>query len=218
LKLTKNIVVIGTGCDAATAAVWLSSLQAACDNFEINTPNRVAAMLANVGVESLGFTELVEDMDYSAQELANTWPSRYSDNPQGAFHTPSPTAYELANKPQAIANNVYAFRMGNGGPSTGDGWEYRGEGPLQISGKDNIEAFFEAMDLPTETDPTSLQKPALGAMSVAWFFSTNGCNALADEGNISGIVAKVNGQPPCAVNQGLLRISRYNAVVAALND
>jgi putative chitinase len=218
MNLTTQIIAVGTGCNPSNASQWLAPLQAACDKFEINTENRIAAFLANVGVESNGLTVLSEDMNYSAKALANEWPSRYSDNPQGQFHTPSPIANELAHRPQDIANNVYAFRLGNGGPSTGDGWTYRGQGPIQITGKDNIEAFFEDMDLPSETDPASLQKPSLGSMSAAWFFATNGCNELSDSGNVNAVIEKINGQLPCAANQGQLRISRYNDVIAALKS
>jgi putative chitinase len=216
MNLTSNIVVIGTGCGKVAATNWLKSLQAACDKFDINTPNRIAAFLANVGVESGGLTELVEDLDYTAKSLANTWPGRYAENPQGVLKVPNQNAYELAGKPQAIANDVYANRMGNGAPVTGDGWEFRGQGPIDITGKANFDAFFAAMDLPTETDPEALQNPTLGSMSAAWFFSTNGCNELSDVGSIDGTIMKVNGQAPCAANQGPLRIARFEAVVAAL--
>jgi putative chitinase len=217
MKLTARIIVVGAGSNPSAAALWLEPLQAACDKFDINTPNRVAAFLANVGVESNGLTALVEDMNYTAKGLANTWPSRYAENPNGQFYVPNATSVELAGRPQDIANNVYASRMGNGAASTGDGWEYIGRGPIQLTGKANYERFFEAMDLPEGTDPDALTKPQLGAMSAAWIFSDFDCNELADEGEIGMVIEKINGRSPRAANQGPLRESRYNDVVTMLS-
>jgi putative chitinase len=218
VKLTKQIVEVGTGCNPSIAAIWLPSIQTACDRFSINTPNRVAAFLANLGVESNGLQALVEDLDYSAPGLARTWPYRYAEIPTATVKMPNATAWSIARNPKAIANDVYANRMGNGAQATGDGWEYRGEGPIQLTGKSVIESFFTAMDLPKETDPESLQKPALGSMSAAWFFSVYAdCNCDADNGEIGMVIERINGQSPCSSNKGPLRESRYRAVLGLFN-
>lgn len=113
------------------AGVFVAALQRAMDEREIDTPARRAAFLAQVGHESSQLTRLVENLNYSAQGLAATWPSRYL-GPDGQ---PNALALRLARNPQAIADNTYATRNGNGDEASGDGWRFRGRGLLQITGR-----------------------------------------------------------------------------------
>jgi putative chitinase len=216
VKLTVEIVKAGTGCADAVATQWLAPLQKACDKFQINTAQRVAAFLANVGVESRGLSALVESLNYTAPRLAVVWPSRYAENPHADTKVPNSLAYELAGHPVQLANNVYGGRMGNGPESSGDGWRFRGQGPIQMTGRANITACGLAISVDLATDPSPLQQPDVGALSAAWFFSKIGCNELADSGDFAATVKRVNGAPPSAANQGPLRQSRNNAVLALL--
>lgn len=216
VKLTAGVVQAGTGCAAAVATQWLAPLQKACDKFEINTPQRVAAFLANVGVESRGLAALVESLVYTAPRLAVVWPSRYAENPHSDTKVPNQMAYELAGKPVALANNVYGGRMGNGPEQSGDGWKFRGQGPIQMTGRANITACGVAIGVDLASDPSPLQQPDVGALSAAWFFSKNGCNEAADANNFGLTVQKVNGAAPCTANQGPLRQARYDAALSLL--
>ena len=78
MKITKDILITGTGCTTDRAIKWLDDVQAAMDKFHIESPRAIAAYLANIGVESGGLVSLVENLNYSAQGLANTWPRRYA--------------------------------------------------------------------------------------------------------------------------------------------
>lgn len=86
----------------------------------------LARLLANMHHETMGFTKFVENMNYSAPRLMQVWPSRFKS---------LEAARPYANNPQALANNVYANRMGNGSAVSGDGWTYRGGGGLHHTGK-----------------------------------------------------------------------------------
>jgi putative chitinase len=217
MNITADILVIGTGCTNMAATVWRDSINEAMAKFEINTPNRIAAFLANIGVESGGFKELVEDCNYSAQGMANVWPHRYAIDSAADPKVPNDLAERLAHMPEAIANSCYANRMGNGDEASGDGWKFRGQGPIQITGRTNIAACAQAIGIDLISNPALLQHPPEGALSAAWFFASNGCNAKADENDIAGIVKIINGQPPCSANDGFVRISRYSAVIAAIS-
>lgn len=214
IKLTSAILMAGTGCSSAVAGQWLAPMQAACDEFGVSdTPERVAAFLANVGVESNGLTVFVENLNYSAQGLANTWPGRYAVGAHVLQKVPNQLAYQLAGNPQAIANNVYANRLGNGPESSGDGWKYRGQGPIQLTGRDNIMNFFAAADVPVNSDPALLQQPELGSKSAAWFFADSGALKAADANDFACTVQAVNGQLPCPANQGDRRNTLYLAAL-----
>jgi putative chitinase len=217
VQLTTDILMKGTGCTSAVAGVWLEALQKACDKHVISlNAKRVAAFLANVGVESNGLTALVENTNYSAARLAVVWPGRYSVNPFAVLKVPNDTAVRIGGNPVLVASNVYANRLGNGSEESRDGWNYRGQGLIQLTGKANIQAFFVAAGLPLTTDPAELQKPELASDSAAWFFANKGCFDFADQGNFDMTVCRINGQMPCPANQGNLRRDRYQDVLPLL--
>ncbi|WP_134607351.1 glycoside hydrolase family 19 protein, partial [Pseudomonas aeruginosa] len=134
-------------------------------------------------------TRLVENLNYSAQGLAATWPSRY----RGADGKPNALALNLARHPQAIANNTYASRNGNGDEASGDGWRYRGRGLLQITGRSNYRAVAAGLGQPLEAEPELLEQPEWAALSAAWWWSTHGLNELADRGEFAAITRRING-------------------------
>jgi putative chitinase len=214
VKLTTDILVAGCGCSSAVAGQWLAPMQAAMDQFGISdSPSAVAALLANVGVECAGFTVMSENLNYTATRLAQVWPQRYAVDAHSAALIPNNTAVLIANNPVATANNVYANRMGNGQESSGDGYNFRGQGPIQLTGRAEYMKFFAAVDMPLFTDTSELQQPDMGSLSAAWYFQDSGALDFGVQGNFPMTVEKVNGQAPCADNQGPLRQSRYDAVL-----
>jgi putative chitinase len=182
MNLTAQIIATGCGSSAPLAQSWLSPVQAACDRFEINTPIRVAAFLAQVGVESARLTAVSENLNYSAAALL----TEFSD------HFTSAEAQQYARQPQRIANRVYAGREGNGDEASGDGWRFRGQGLIQITFHDNYAVCGSGIDLPLLEHPELLQQPANAAMSAAWYWSNRNLNALADAGNFLGISKAIN--------------------------
>ncbi|HHM5526252.1 TPA: glycoside hydrolase family 19 protein [Pseudomonas aeruginosa] len=171
------------------AGVFVVALQRAMDEREIDTPARRAAFLAQVGHESSQLTRLVENLNYSAQGLAATWPGRYL-GPDGQ---PNALALRLARNPQAIADNTYATRNGNGDEAFGDGWRFRGRGLLQITGRANYRLVGEALGEPLEAEPWRLEQPVPAARSAAWWWAGHGLNELADRGEFAAITRRING-------------------------
>ncbi|EAZ62421.1 TPA: glycoside hydrolase family 19 protein [Pseudomonas aeruginosa] len=171
------------------AGVFVGALNRGMTRFGITSPVRVAAFLAQVGHESSQLTRLVENLNYSARGLAATWPSRY----RGADGNPNALALNLARHPQAIANNTYASRNGNGDEASGDGWRYRGRGLLQITGRSNYRAAGGGLGQPLEAEPELLEQPEWAALSAAWWWSTRGLNELADRGEFAAITRQING-------------------------
>ncbi|MFU4336689.1 glycoside hydrolase family 19 protein [Pseudomonas aeruginosa] len=171
------------------AGVFVGALNRGMTRFDITSPVRAAAFLAQVGHESAQLTHLVENLNYSAQGLAATWPSRYL----GADGQPNTLAQRLARKPRAIANNAYASRNGNGDEASGDGWCYRGRGLLQITGRANYRAAGAGLGQPLEAEPELLEQPEWAAISAAWWWASHGLNDLADRGEFAAITRRING-------------------------
>lgn len=161
----------------ANRVMYEKPLSMAMMRYNINNPNRIRAFLAQVGHESGQLSAVVENLNYSAKALRSVF---------GKYFKTDAEAEQYARKPEAIANVVYANRMGNGDTESGDGWKYRGRGLIQLTGKNNYDkATNEMYALPLGVDfvdePDLLATPEYAAQSAAWYWETNGLNALADQ-------------------------------------
>jgi putative chitinase len=201
---TKTLA-LAAGLDAALALKWAQPLTDAMSQFSIHTKRRQAHFLAQVGHESGGFKRLVENLNYSAEGLARTWPSRFSDGTG-----PNPLAYSIARNPEAIANAAYSLRMGNN--DKGDGWKYRGRGLMQMTGKNNYAAARTALGVDFVAQPELLELPQYAALAAGWFWRKNGLNEFADADDIERITRRVNG----GLNGLDDRKARYAQAVRAL--
>lgn len=180
---------------------WLPHIRQTCEEFEINTPQRVAAFLAQIAHESAGLTMLEENLNYSDMTMAAVWPNRFAvKNPDGKYKLdekgkkiPNAFAKALHRKPQLIANTVYSNRMGNGTIESGDGWKHRGMGAKQLTGKDNHKRCGDYLGVDFVANPEKLLEPEYAIRSAGWFWKTNNLNRFADAGDIKGMTKAING-------------------------
>ena len=169
-------------CQIGRAEKWLPHLSAAMARFHIDTPDRQAAFLAQIAHESLRLSVLEENLNYSAEALQKLF---------GRYFTPQ-EARLYARRPEQIANRIYSNRMGNGPESSGDGWRYRGRGPIQITGKNNYAACGQALGLDFVAHPELLVIPSNGALAAGWYWSRVGANGYADRGDFDGVSDLIN--------------------------
>lgn len=152
---------------------WTAALSAAMARHAIDTPDRIAAFVAQLAHESGEFTRLSENLMYtSAERICAVWPKRFPD---------AASAAPFVRNPEALANRVYANRLGNGAAASGDGWRYRGRGLIQLTGRANYADAGAGVDLPLLDAPELLEQPDGAARSAAWFWQSRGLNALADD-------------------------------------
>ena len=144
----------------------------------ITTPIRARHFMAQIATETGGLSAIEENLNYSAERLHQVWPTR--------FPTVS-SAQPYAHNPQALANRVYRNRLGNGGTSSNDGWNFRGGGMLQTTGRDNYRRAGH------EADPAALRTPLPALLAALKFWSDHGCNALADQDAMMGLRKVING-------------------------
>lgn len=192
--------IVAAGVKQATAEKWVEAVSAACKEFHINTPQRIAGFLSQCAHESGGFERLQENLNYSADGMAGIWPRRFAvlgpDNKpvkKDGKNQPNKFALALHRKPEMIANVVYSGRMGNGPTESGEGWLYRGRGLKQLTGKDNHRACSAGLGVDLVANPDLLLEPVYAARSAAWFWATNKCNTFADAGDIEGLTKRING-------------------------
>ena len=163
---------------------WVHALNEILPDYEINTPQRVAAFIAQCAHESGGFKFLTENLNYRAVTLRKLF-SKY-------FPTDA-LAQEYEKKPEKIANRIYGGRMGNGPEETGDGFRYCGRGLIQLTGKANYQSFADSIETPVEEVSEYLQTFEGAVQSACWFWESNNLNALADAGDIRMMTKKING-------------------------
>lgn len=162
---------------------WLFPLRTTALVFEITSAVRLAAFLAQLAHESTELTRLEENLNYSAEGLLRTWPARFNAQEAAVF----------ARRPERIAERAYGGRLGNGPEGSGDGWLYRGRGPIGLTFLDNYREAGTALGLDLEKRPELVMEPLIGALCAGRFWKTRGCNELADAGDIRGLTRRING-------------------------
>jgi putative chitinase len=166
---------------------WYGALSQLLPDYEINTPQRIAAFIAQCAHESGEFTTLKENLNYRAVTLRKIFP-KYFPTDEIANHYAS-----LPNKQEAIANKVYANRMGNGDEASGDGFRYCGRGLIQLTGKDNYTWFAASIGITPDEASEYLQTFEGAAQSACWFWESNNLNQWADKGDILTLTKRING-------------------------
>jgi len=180
---------------------WEEPLQATFDKYEINNARRQAAFLGQCAHESGNFKTLQENLNYSAEGLMKTWPSRFPSLEYAANY---------ARNPAKIAGKVYNGRLGN--TSEEEASKYLGRGLIQLTGKENYERCGLAIGADLLSNPDLLLDPRYATMSAGWFWNKKGLNELAD--------AQEHGQITKRINGGLIglddRIAKSTKALAAL--
>ncbi|EFV3361991.1 glycoside hydrolase family 19 protein [Salmonella enterica] len=173
------------GISAGLSARWFPHIDAAMSEFGITAPLDQAMFLAQIGHESGGFTRIVENLNYSADGLKATFGKYFPGDTAQLYGR---TADHPANQ-KAIANIVYAHRMGN--IEENDGWNYRGRGLIQITGHDNYRDCGAGLGADLILSPQLLEQDEYAARSAAWFFASKG--SLKRSGDIKAVTKIING-------------------------
>ncbi|MDS9592841.1 glycoside hydrolase family 19 protein [Pseudomonas sp. HTZ1] len=189
------------------AGIFVPELNRAMARWRIDSRIRQAAFLAQVGHESGQLRNLVENLNYSAEALVRTWPTRFT----------AQNAATYARHPEKIANKVYGGRMGNGPEASGDGWRFRGRGLLQVTGRSNYRETGAGLGLLLEDEPELLEQAQHAAHSAAWWWANRGLNEMADAGRIRDIGSIINtGQPGRNPNGAAERLALYDLALRVL--
>jgi putative chitinase len=163
---------------------WYDSLIKILVDYDINTPKRISAFLAQTAHESADYTQLAENLNYSASRLMQVWPRRFPN---------INIAKQYERNPQKLGNFTYANRLGNGPPESGDGYRYRGRGLIQLTGKANYNAFGNSIGISPEEASDYLETFDGAVHSACWFWDVNDLNLYSDKGDIKGQTIKING-------------------------
>lgn len=164
---------------------WYEVLVAELPKYNINTPKRVAGFIAQTAHESLGYKVLQENLNYSKRGLETVFGKYFGPGKRNAAN--------YARNPEKIANVVYANKLGNGNTKSGDGWNYRGRGIIQLTGKSNYEEFGKTVGMTPEqvVDYVQTKKGAVDA--ACWYWDSRNLNKYCDAEDIIGMTKRING-------------------------
>jgi len=163
---------------------WVDPLNETFERFNINTPKQQAAFIGQCSHECGNFTKLEEGLSYAADRLIKIWPRRF------------PTmeiAQRYARNPKALANNVYANRMGNRDEASGDGYRFRGRGCIQTTGHSAYFHAGQALGADFVMQPDLVAMPKYAALTAGFFWDTHKLNAFADSQDYVTMTKRING-------------------------
>lgn len=136
------------------------------------------------------FREIREDLNYKTPKALRTaWPSRFN-----ALSDAELAPY-LRNE-KRLGSKVYgpesgrAHKMGNTEPN--DGFDFRGGGWFNTTGRGAVEAYLKKLGLPTPADPGVLDDPELTLKFAVYEWTETNCNRWADENEIVKVAKAVN--------------------------
>lgn len=180
---TNELRRLSSRADAAWVAAWVEHREEIERMAGIaGSGRRQAHFYAQVAHESGGFRIVHENLNYSVYRLRQVWPKRF---PTAKSATP------YARNPEALANHVYGSRMGNVNP--GDGWRFRGRGPIQLTGRDMYQTVGRVIGMDLEANPDLVTQPEIGWLAAAGLWLVKGCNGPADRDDLERVTRLING-------------------------
>ena len=138
-------ILVKCGVSPDAAVKWSDTFADGIKDDTFSGDAELAAFLGQVLVECDLLTRFSENLSYSAGRLCEVWPRRFPT---------VESALPYSHNAKALANKVYGGRLGNTEPD--DGWNYRGFGMIQITGRNNYKSIGDAIGQDLIGDPSLL--------------------------------------------------------------
>ena len=155
------------------------------------TTESLACLLAQCSVESKAFSDLEEDLWYTAERIMVVWPKRFKT---------LAAAKKVAENPKALAIAVYTRKSLGNRRGTEDGWDYRGRGYIQLTGRNNYRHYGELLGIDLLNNPELAGDPTIALLIAAAYFANRAA------GRSGTILAKAN----------TLTLSKLSSIVTSI--
>ena len=144
----------------------------------------LAHLMSQASHETMRFTNFEENLRYkTAERLMKVYPSFFKHKWQAAPYV---------NNPEKLANRVYANRYGNGDEASGDGWRYRGRGPMMITFKGNYAALEKVTGLPLTKNPDLALDPKLAPQLAITYWFTKVRSKVKNFNDVRSVTKTIN--------------------------
>jgi len=188
--MTKNEFQRAAGISAALADKWYGPILNGFNEFNVYSPLRMAHYIAQLGHESTGFTQTEEGLFYrSASRIIAVFRDRNGLTPQ--------IASRLVGNPQALANFVYGGAWGRenlGNTQSNDGWDFRGSGPGQTTGRANHQDAADGLGVEIRRSAELMRSDTeYGARAASYFWWKRGIQPAADADDVTLVTKLYNG-------------------------
>jgi putative chitinase len=165
----------------------------------ITTRLRMAHFITQVMTETGGLGRIDENMNYSFGTLMRVFSRNVISEDK---------AQQIAGSPRAIANWVYGSRLGNRGRDTDDGWDYRGSGFIQLTGRKNFRDRGSEIGLPLERNPELARQAREGMLAAIAYWDARRINEAADDHDQLRVRVLVNGRAAHGFEQSKVWFAR----------
>ena len=166
------------------------------------TPNQLIHVLSQSATETFGIRTLTESMNYSADRLVAVFPSRVTRT----------EAEAISGDWRATANHIYGGAWGKENlgniPGTDDGWNFRGSGYLQLTGRYNFTQIGDRLGVALETQPDDVREPEMGLDAALEYWKWRNVAEISETGTIRDVRIAINGG-----TNGLRETSVWHAVI-----
>lgn len=151
--------------------------------YGIDSPLLVAHVMAQISHECGAGRDVVENLNYTAKRITEVWPTRFKTLADAAPYS---------GNPRALGNKVYNGRMGNR-PGTDDGYNFRGRGGSQTTGREGYERVAKATKIDVVSNPDLLIDPRYFLECSVSDFINCGCLPYAKADDILNVTKQLNG-------------------------
>lgn len=188
--LTKNEFKSAAGISSGLAEKWYQPMVDAMNEYVVYDPLVAAHIIAQIGHESGGFSRMEEGLYYrSAGRIVDVFGSRNGLTPA--------IASRLVGNSESLANFVYGGEWGRknlGNAQPGDGYKFRGSGPIQVTGRANMERLANALGIAIDRLPGLLRTdPGTGARASVWWLWQRGVIDVMKRDDITLSTRLING-------------------------
>jgi putative chitinase len=150
--------------------------------YGLNSDLTIAHAMAQFSEECNAGLEMKENMNYSAARLLEVFPSHFTHS----------QAILYQHNPRQIADHAYGGRMGNAPPPSDDGWNFRGQGFSQLTGKSNYVSLAKTTKLDLINHPEFLVDPEHALECGVGDFIQCGCLPYALKDSLVGVSSTLN--------------------------
>jgi putative chitinase len=169
-------------CSPAIVDGVIASQDRVFAKYGVTSARVVAIIMGEISHEFGAGAEMEENLNYRAEQLLRQWPKHFT----------RAQAYAMAHKPRLIANQAYNGRMGNR-PGTDDGWDFRGRGGSQLTGRENYEKLSRVVGLDLLNHPEYLSSPEHFLECSVADFVMCGCLPYAEKNDVYMVTQRLNG-------------------------